>query len=188
MNIPNIEKTRRVITGIDAEGKSFVAIDGPPGSIVGANGAGLGEVWATDGIADNSIKGDLGKRPVILEPPDGGSVCRFFIVEPEDKKLAPKELEERAAAGFKAIGGEHCRPDTTRGPGMHTTRTIDYVVLLDGELTLILDKGEVALKPFDVVVQRGTNHAWENRSSKRALLLAVLVDAKPLPGKSGLMR
>ena len=64
---------------------------------------------------------------------------------------------------------------------MHTTRTIDYVVLLEGEVTLILDKGEVALKPFDVVVQRGTNHAWENRGSKRALLLAVLIDAKPLP-------
>jgi len=178
-----IEKTRRVVTGFDADGKSIVAIDGPPGSIIGANGAGLGEVWVTDGIADNSIKGDLGKRPVILEPPAGGSVCRFFVVDPEDTKLSTKELEERAAAGFKAIAGEHCRPDTTRGPGMHTTRTIDYVVLLDGEVTLILDKGEVALKPFDVVVQRGTNHAWENRGTKRALLVAVLIDAKPLPTK-----
>jgi uncharacterized cupin superfamily protein len=71
---------------------------------------------------------------------------------------------------------------------MHTTRTIDYIVLLEGEVTLILDKGEVALKPFDVVVQRGTNHAWENRGTKRALLVAVLIDAKPLPGKSGRSR
>jgi len=183
-----IEQTRRVVTGFDADGKSIVAIDGPPGSIIGANGAGLGEVWVTDGIADNSIKGDLAKRPVILEPPAGGSVCRFFVVEPENKQLSAKELEEQAAAGFKAIGGEHCRPDTSRSPGMHTTRTIDYVVLLDGEVTLILDKGEVALKPFDVVVQRGTNHAWLNRGSKPALLVAVLIDAKPLPGKSGQSR
>ena len=67
---------------------------------------------------------------------------------------------------------------------MHTTRTVDYVVLLEGEVSLILEKGEVALKPFDVVVQRGTNHAWANRGKKRALLLAVLVDAKPLPSKN----
>ena len=180
----DIEKTRRVVTGFDENGESMVAIDGPPGAIIGANGAGLGEVWVTDGIADNSIKGDLAKRPVILEPPAGGSVCRFFAVDPEDTSLSAKELEERAAAGFKAMGGEHCRPDTSRGPGMHTTRTIDYVVLLEGEVTLILEKGEVALKPFDVVVQRGTNHAWTNRGSKRALLLAVLVDAKPLSSKS----
>lgn len=179
-----IEKTRRVVTGFDANGRSIVAIDGPPGSILG----GIGEVWVTDGVADNSIKGDLGKRPVILEPPAGGSACRFFSLPPEPKNVSASQLEEAAAAGFKAMGGEHCRPDTARGSGMHTTRTIDYIVLLEGEVTLILDQGEVALKPFDVVVQRGTNHAWMNRGSKPALLFAVLVDAKPLPGKSGLDR
>ncbi|HVN29381.1 MAG TPA: cupin domain-containing protein [Candidatus Binataceae bacterium] len=184
----DIEKTRRIVTGFDETGKSMVAIDGPPGSIVGANGAGIAEVWVTDGIADNSIRGDLAKRPVILEPPDGGSVCRFFAVDPEVTGLSAKEMEEGAAAAFKAIGGEHCRPDTTRAPGMHTTRTIDYVVLLEGEITLILETGEVTLKPYDVVVQRGTNHAWANRGKKRALLMAVLIDAKPLPGKSGLQR
>src|SRR5208337_3160915 len=98
-----IEKTRRVVTGFDADGKSIVAIDGPPGSILG----GLGEVWVTDGVADNSIKGDLGKRPVILEPPDGGSACRFFTLEPENKTLSASQLEEATAAGFKAMGGEH---------------------------------------------------------------------------------
>ena len=176
MDVPTVDKARSVVTGFDADGKSIVAIDGPPGTILGN----LGEVWVTDGIADNSIKGDLGKRPLILEPPDGGSACRFFILEPENKKLSAKELEEQSAAGFKAMGAEHCRPDTSRGPGMHTTRTIDYIVLLDGEVTLILDKGEVALKPFDVVVQRGTNHGWVNRGTEPALFAAVLIDAKPL--------
>jgi hypothetical protein len=180
----DVGKTRRVVTGFNENGKSIVAIDGPPGSIAGAAGAGIAEVWITDGLADNSIKGDLAKRPVRLEPPDGGSVARFFALDPEDHKLSRKELDERAAAGMKAIGGEHCRPDTTRHPGMHTTRTVDYVILLEGEVTLILENGEVNLKPFDVVVQRGTNHAWENRSGKRALLFAVLVDAKPLPSRS----
>ena len=63
---------------------------------------------------------------------------------------------------------------------MHTTRTIDYVVLLSGEVTLLLDKGEVDLKPFDVVVQRGTSHAWvnKNKGKEPALIAAVLIDAK----------
>ena len=180
----DIGKTRRVVTGFDEKGKSIVAIDGPPGAIMGAGGAGLGDVWVTEGLADNSLKGDLAKRKVVLEPAAAGSICRFFALDPEDPRLSAKELEERTAAGFKAMGGEHCRPDTERGPGMHTTRTVDYVILLEGEVTLILDKEEVKLKPFDVVVQRGTNHAWENRSGKRALLFAVMVDAKPLPAKA----
>jgi quercetin dioxygenase-like cupin family protein len=61
---------------------------------------------------------------------------------------------------------------------MHKTRTIDYVVLLSGEVTLLLDKGEVDLKPFDVVVQRGTNHAWVNKGKDPALIAGVLIDAK----------
>ncbi|HLX36808.1 MAG TPA: hypothetical protein VKR29_03370, partial [Candidatus Binataceae bacterium] len=119
----DVAKTRRVVTGFDDNGKSMVAIDGPPGSMVGTGGAGIAEVWITDGLADNSIKGDLANRPVRLEPPAGGSIARFFALDPEDGKLSRKELEERAAAGIKAIGGEHCRTDTTRHPGMHTTRT-----------------------------------------------------------------
>ena len=79
---------------------------------------------------------------------------------------------------FAQMDASHCRPDTSRHPAMHKTRTIDYVVLLSGEVTLLLDKGEVDLKPFDVVVQRGTNHAWVNKGKEPALIAAVLIDAK----------
>ena len=82
------------------------------------------------------------------------------------------------ARGFAAMGAEHCRTDTTRSPHMHTTRTVDYIILLQGEVTLLLDEDEVRLKPFDAVVQRGTNHAWINHGSEPALLAAVLVDAE----------
>jgi quercetin dioxygenase-like cupin family protein len=77
----------------------------------------------------------------------------------------------------------HCRPDTSRHPGMHKTRTIDYVVLLSGEVTLLLDKGELDLKPFDVVVQRGTSHAWVNNGKEPALIAAMRIDAKAWPEK-----
>jgi len=63
---------------------------------------------------------------------------------------------------------------------MHTTRTVDYIVVLSGRVTLLLDKGEVELKPFDVVVQRGTNHGWVNRGDEPAVMAAILIDAKPL--------
>ncbi len=63
---------------------------------------------------------------------------------------------------------------------MHTTRTVDYIIVLSGRVTLLLDKGEVELKPFDVVVQRGTNHGWVNRGTEPAVMAAILIDAKPL--------
>ena len=61
---------------------------------------------------------------------------------------------------------------------MHKTETIDYIILLKGDVSLILDEEEVRLQPFDVVVQRGTNHAWVNHSDEPALLIAVLIDAE----------
>jgi quercetin dioxygenase-like cupin family protein len=163
---------RRIVTGNDATGKSVVVIDGP---------AVEGEIWATDSTpADNSVTGDQVRLPVRLEPPRLGSTFRYAVIEPEDPKLSPQEFEERVARRFEARGGTHCRVDTSRHPAMHTTRTIDYIVVLSGEITLILDKGEVDLKPFDVVVQRGTNHSWVNKGKEPALLAAILIDAKPL--------
>lgn len=92
--------------------------------------------------------------------------------------MSREERERQTAKMFAQMDAAHCRPDTTRHPAMHKTRTIDYVVLLSGEVTLLLDKGEVDLKPFDVVVQRGTNHAWVNKGKEPALIAAVLIDAK----------
>ncbi len=79
---------------------------------------------------------------------------------------------------FEEIEGADSRVDTTRNPGMNNTRTIDYIVILKGEhVYLLLEDDERELKPFDVVVQRGTNHAWINRGREPALLIAVLIDA-----------
>ena len=112
-----IDKLRRVVTGHNADGKSIVALDGPPGSIVGTERAGLGEIWITARTpADNRDPADAGARPVRLEPPVNGSIFRFFVLAPTNKQLSRQQLEEQAAEGFRAMGGEHCRVDTTRGP------------------------------------------------------------------------
>jgi len=117
---------------------------------------------------------------VRLEPPERGTVFRFFSVAPEDPSLGAEELELRAAKGFASIGAAHCRPDTSRHAYMHRTRTVDYIIVLEGEVTLLLDGDEVELGPHDVVIQRGTNHAWINRGKEPALLAAILIDAEPL--------
>ena len=86
-------------------------------------------------------------------------------------------LQNMAADAFEKIGASHHRIDTSKHPAMHKTDTIDYIILLDGDVTLILDKEEVDIKPHDVVVQRGTNHAWVNNGNNPALLIAVLIDS-----------
>jgi quercetin dioxygenase-like cupin family protein len=167
---------RRIITGHDARGRSVVVADVPPREL-----GSLYEMWATDGApAAYGSEDEVAERRVKLEPPERGTIFRFFRVDPEDPALDTEELERRVARGFASIGAAHCRPDTTLSPHMHRTRTVDYVIVLEGEVTLLLDDDEVELGPFDVVIQRGTNHAWINRGTEPALLAAILVDAEPM--------
>lgn len=166
-------KLRRIITDHNEEGKSVVAYDGSPHMEL--------LMWATDSSpADNKHNDDATKQGIRLEPPANGSKFGFFRVPPEDPSISAEVREKEYAAGFAAMDASHCRPDTSRHPGMHKTKTVDYIILLEGEITLLLDEGEVDLKPFDVVIQRGTNHAWVNKGSKPALLAAVLIDAEPI--------
>ena len=82
------------------------------------------------------------------------------------------------AIGFKAIGAEHERINTHKHPGMHVTKSIDYIILISGNATLILDNEEVDLTAGDIVIQRGTNHAWSATGDTPALFIAVLIDSE----------
>lgn len=173
-----LEDRRRVITGHTAAGKSVVVVDGPPARILGTDTRGLAELWNTDGGVVNSRDAtDRANATVVLSPVANGSKFRFFAVAPEDASLSAEQREARVAERFAAMGAAHERPDTSRHPAMHKTKTVDYIILLSGEVTLLLDEDERDLKPFDVVVQRGTNHAWINKGTEPALLAAVLIDA-----------
>ncbi len=113
-----------------------------------------------------------------LEPPASGTIFRFFEIPPERAAIDAAEAERNAAAAFEAANASHCRVDTTRHPMMHTTASIDYVVLLRGEVSLFLDEGdELRLAPVDVVIQPVINHYWINRGDEPALLVGVLLDA-----------
>ena len=172
-------KMRRIVTGHNEKGRSVITIDGPPLYSVGREEGGLFEVWNTDGAAiDSTDPTDRVTPKVTLSPSAGGTKFRYFAMAPTPAGVTREELEAGMAAAFEQIDATHERPDTTRHPGMHKTKTIDYIILLSGNVTLLLDDDEVQLQPFDVVVQRGTNHAWVVDGTESALFIAVLIDSE----------
>ena len=169
---------RRVVTGHDEEGKSIVVLDGPPAKSIGEDVGGLFELWNTDGnLINTKDRIDRADDEILLSPPRNGSKFRYFQINPTPEGVPMDVLQNMAADAFEKIGASHHRIDTSKHPAMHKTDTIDYIILLEGDVTLILDKEEVVIKPHDVVVQRGTNHAWVNNGNNPALLIAVLIDS-----------
>ena len=169
---------RRIVTGHNEDGRSIITIDGPPARSIGEDVGGLFELWNTDGnIIDTKDNLDRADQDIILSPPTGGTKFRYFQINPTPEGIPMEIMQEIAADAFEKIGAGHHRVDTSKHPAMHKTETIDYIILLKGDVTLILDEDEVTLKPHDVVVQRGTNHAWVNNEDEPALLIAVLIDS-----------
>ena len=169
---------RRIITGHNQEGRSIITLDGPPARSIGEDVGGLFEIWNTDGdVIDTKDLIDRADTDIILSPPNNGSKFRYFQINPTPEGVPMELMQEIAADAFERIGAAHHRIDTSKHPAMHKTDTIDYIILLKGDVTLILDEEEVRLQPHDVVVQRGTNHAWVNNGTEPALLIAVLIDS-----------
>jgi quercetin dioxygenase-like cupin family protein len=170
---------RRVVTEA-TKGRSAIAIDAGPASSIFAGEAGLAEIWEAVLKPGALLAGvdRLSKTPVRLEPALGAVKVRWFTIEPEKAAPARPAVDELAAAAFAAVGAAHCRVDTARHPMMHKTGSLDVIVLVKGEVDMLVDDGEArGLKPGDVVIQRAANHAWINRGTETALLVAVLMDA-----------
>ena len=176
----------RVVTGHDANGKAVISSDGPlpvVRELAALPGVVFHEVWAT---AATPAPVDNGDDPtpgdIVLPPPSGGTRFRFVDIPPESPQMMA-EAAAQAGAAFAEIGdaGASTQDATAAHPLMHRTETVDYGVVIEGEMTLVLDTGEVALKPGSVVVQRGTNHAWANRSGKPCRMLFVLIDGQYAP-------
>ncbi|MFZ0608499.1 MAG: cupin domain-containing protein [Xanthobacteraceae bacterium] len=146
---------RRVITGHDANNIAKVILDTPAANTkTPREGVASTLMWCTDAMPADIAAGenaeDMGARILGTAPPENGS--RFIVME-----FAPGIVSE-----------------------MHRTETIDYIVMLSGEIDMDMDRSSVTLRAGDVMVQRGTNHAWVNRSAGPARLAIVLMDAKPL--------
>ena len=180
-------KIRRVVAATGSNGKALVISDGPaPRSIEFQSAPGLAAalVWSAhlggtisrgDKIADRS--GDVG-----FVPGEGESILIFATYPPESSMM---RADFDAAAFGREFAtllpglAETIEPDH---PGMHTTDSIDYCIVLDGEITLELDDGnETLLRKHDVVVQHGNRHAWRNKSDQPATILFVLSGVKRSP-------
>ena len=172
---------RRVVTGHDARGRAVVLYDGEsPHRFVfeKAGGLRLTEIWETrESPADNSGAGDAGDHERRIEPAGAGSVFRVIEYPPDRERLKTLAPE----AFFPGMGAKPADAATRRHPGMHKTDTVDYCVVLSGEIWAVLDEGEVLLRAGDCLVQRGTSHAWSNRTEEPCVIAFVLVAAKPAP-------
>ena len=168
-----VAKLRRVVTENTAAGRSRVALDGPPDPrLESLPGAGLFEIWTDPaGTSLDNLPG-----PASLLPPHAGTKCRWFTVLPVPPTVSENDLAAFYDGAFAAMSPHNIRPDTSRHPGMHTTPTLDFIVVIEGRVKLILDDDERLLGPGDVVVQRATNHAWHCVGETPALLVAVLID------------
>jgi quercetin dioxygenase-like cupin family protein len=183
-----IKPIRRVVTGHDARGQSVILSDGPSPHVLTIPGRpdfALTDLWVTEGApASNAGTADPAARPVVLEPPRNGSIFRVVEFPPDQ---APGGFDR--AAAFAAMGADHAMDqDASRHPGMHKTDTVDYALVLTGEIWALMDDGETLLQAGDTLVQRGTNHAWSNRSDRPCLVAFILVSASPLGGKAGVKK
>lgn len=175
MELPNI---RRVVTGNDDHGNSRIIQDAPATAVrtvVERPGYRAVNVWRTT-ASPAPITGDdaISKHQGIL-PPKGGTILRIIDFPPEPKD--PEERRRRIAATFGGIfkDASHDRREG-KHPGMHTTETVDYAIVLEGEIWAVMDEGETLMRAGDVLIQRGTNHAWANRSNATARIAFVLID------------
>jgi quercetin dioxygenase-like cupin family protein len=171
---------RRVLTADDAQGRSFISEDGPSPAVrlvPERPGYRVTNLWRTTG-ADAAVDApDTIAEHKGVSPPCGGTVLRIIDFPPEP--MDPQELERMMQATFGSMyrDAQHT-PKPGEHPGMHRTNTVDYAIMLDGELVAIMDRQETALRAGDVLIQRGTNHAWANRSGRPARVAFVLVDAR----------
>ena len=178
---------RRLVTGHDAQGRSCFVSDAPMTAPYhpGQNPAhAIHEIWqSTRTPASNH---DAGFSPSLadtfrLAPPEGGTVLRVIDLPPDTQRDFTRLRQVFEVYGApEALTGERLRH-----PAFHRTRSLDYAVVLDGEVWALMDEGETLMRAGDMLVQRGTNHAWSNWSERPCRLLFVLIDAEPLALAAG---
>ncbi len=179
-NAAPLAPVRRILTAIDAAGRSHIAQDGPsPARIYNEARPGYcnANIWRTVGSpARVDAPDDITLQEGVL-PPAGGTVLRVidFPPQPGDPDERRRQSEAVFATMFK--DAQH-HAGSQRHPGMHVTQTIDYAIVLHGEIVAIMDEDETLMRAGDILIQRGTHHAWANRSDAMARVAFVLVDAR----------
>lgn len=175
---------RRVVTGHNANGVAIIQSDGPVDRVfdkLGQEGLVFHEIWNAPRVPVliDKASGQPPEDKLSLAPPKGGARIRILDIPPDrpDDKL--DEVFENIDASDKFKGA-----DSQRHASFHRTETLDFGIVLEGELVLIMDEGETTVRAGDVVVQRGTNHGWANRSDKPCRIAFILIDGQYVDGLS----
>jgi hypothetical protein len=174
---------RRIVTGHDAMGLAIIQEEGPPARIQqigGAHGPLFYEVWNTRETPAriDRASGEPNEDGISLAAPRNGTRIRVLDIPPDDASFETM-TPEQAKAHFAEVGATEASSHAGSGSRhafMHKTETVDYGIMLEGELVLIMDEGETLIRPGDIVIQRGTNHGWANRSGKPCRICFVLID------------
>ena len=173
---------RRIVTGHAAKGLSNITFEGAATNYLespGWPGSRITEIWVTEETpVDNTGVADRAARKIRHDPTPGGTIFRVVEVPPDSKNPRPADANK----AFADLGSTHMpsASDHAKHPGMHVTDSVDYIVVISGEMYMIMEEGEVLLRQGDCIVQRGTKHAWSNRSGENCIIAVVLVDARPV--------
>jgi hypothetical protein len=185
------DQFRRIVTGHDANGDAVILSADVPDRVINLTERGprFYEIWNTRGspvLIDRDSTAPTEDK-LTLAPPPQGTRIRVLDIEPE----TPETMTMSAGEGrrhFELINAgtaSTAHRGSQTHPFMHRTETIDYGIILQGEIYLIVDKGEILCRPGDIIIQRGTNHAWANRSDQVCRIAFILIDGKFDPSLQG---
>jgi mannose-6-phosphate isomerase-like protein (cupin superfamily) len=163
---------RRVVTGLDDKDHAVVIFDSRIPLIGGLPSANF---WITDSYPPSLSKEDTANRPIGVSPPDNGTKFRIVEFQPLDADTEAKLPPEMI---MKDVNHPPARGIPVTHPMMHRTRSLDYAVILSGEIDMMLDDTSVHLKQGDLIVQQATNHGWVNHGTEPCRILFVLMDSK----------
>lgn len=163
-------KIRRVVTGHDSSGKAVVVADSIAPAIKSdpkRPGRYITQLWVTDEVPVTiGNEPDPTSRPLTLSPPPRGAAFRIVEMPPDKTQIHTDAQSVQKSFAELGAGAASTQKSGAPHPYMHRTETLDYGIVLSGEAYLILDDSEVLMKEGDVVIQRGTNHSWSNRSDQ----------------------
>ena len=165
---------RRIVTGHRPDGRSTIVVDAPAPNVRQRNAGNASTLlWVSEASPAN-LSGN-GDRDIAVPPPRRGSIFRIAEFPPH---TGGEVRDNETVLRDFGIGADVRRGHPPRHPAIHRTRSLDYVIVLEGEIDLLVDDGEVRLRTGDVVIQRATNHAWINRGDAVCRLGMVFIDAE----------
>ena len=178
-----LKPVRRIVTAHNEEGQSYIHEDRLAPNVTntgGIEGYAWTELWKVESTpANNAGHADAAAGPIRLQPPGGGNVFRIVDIPPDTLRFGPNVDR---APDTSAVAGEeaYAAGAGSRHPGFHKTRSVDYAIVLAGEVVAMMDEGETTMGAGDILIQRGTNHAWSNRTDQACRIAFVLIDAEEL--------